>query len=679
MAKRNTDAMSIDLTGRVNSIKLADRSMLLPLFEAIVNSIHAIEDAKIPNGKITITLERDSLLSCDESNGFYIPCIHSFLIEDNGVGFDKNNYQSFKRAYSTYKASRGGKGLGRFTWLKAFSDVSIDSVFYENHLPYKKTFQFNLKSDSGIQNLEESQIEGKPQKRTIVKLSGYKDPYKSKCPKKIETIANRIIEHCLVYFSSASCPEIIIVDGATTININKRFVDLTAGNSYTGKFILREFEFKLTLLKWFEHDELTYHKISLCANNREVEDFNISKIFPDIQGKINDSETQKDYLIVGYLESEYFDANVNGERTEIAFAKGGLYDDALINKNDIFSAVTPIVEDQFKQVVDDFKQKKLDRINQFIAEKAPQYRILTSKEGSLDNIVITDTMSEQDIDLKLYRVYQDIDFESRNDVVRIIKSMDNGEESPDSLKEKYTKIIHTISEINKTKLAQYIIHRKYIIDLLEKSLGWNEDGKYEKEQTVHDIIFPTRTNSDEIQYEDQNLWLIDERLSFHTFLSSDKPLNSIPSLDTKSIDRPDIAIFNNPLMFTEGEELKLNSVVLIEFKRPMRNQYDPAKDNPIEQVYDYVTAIRSGKQLTKNGRKYNIDDNTIFYTYVVCDINEKIERSASYATLSRTADGLGFYGYNKDLRCMIEILTFDQILHNSKQRNRILFTKLGIH
>jgi hypothetical protein len=43
MAK--TDKIGIDLKGRVNRLKLAERNMLLPVFEAVVNSIHAIEDA----------------------------------------------------------------------------------------------------------------------------------------------------------------------------------------------------------------------------------------------------------------------------------------------------------------------------------------------------------------------------------------------------------------------------------------------------------------------------------------------------------------------------------------------------------------------------------------------------------------------------------------------------------
>ena len=61
MAKNNSESMGIDLVGRVNSLKLAEKNMLLPLFEAIVNSIHAIEEAKTTNGNIEIIIGRECL------------------------------------------------------------------------------------------------------------------------------------------------------------------------------------------------------------------------------------------------------------------------------------------------------------------------------------------------------------------------------------------------------------------------------------------------------------------------------------------------------------------------------------------------------------------------------------------------------------------------------------------
>lgn len=676
MAKTTTDKIGIDLKGRVNRLKLAERNMLLPLFEAIVNSIHAIEDTKNPKGEINIKLVRSTQSSIEFESSRLTPEIIGFEIEDNGIGFDEENYESFKREYSTHKADRGGLGIGRFMWLKAFYNVSVESIYYEDSTPKKRSFSFNLRTTDGIEQPNVTPLESKPEKKTIIILSGYKDPYKSKCPKRIDTIANRIIEHCLIYFLNENCPNINLLDGSDRINLNSYFDKLTSGNRFTEKFNVGLNSFKITLLKWFEHEEFTYHKISMCANNREVENFNINKVLPDVSSKIKDAITTQNYLIVGYIEGKYFDNNINDERTEITFSKNGLLDDELISESDLYNELIPVIKKHFSEEVEKFKAEKLERISDFITEKAPQYRILNKYVESFDDVIVTENTTEQDLDLKLYRLLQDVEFTSRKEVVEILNETNN--DSPDILKEKYSKVFEELTDLNKSKLAEYVVYRKYILELFEKSLGLNALGKYELEDTVHSIIYPTKTTSNETDYNNQNLWILDERLSFHTFLSSDRPLNKIPGTETISKDRPDLMIFNNPISYIEGDEAPFNSVVLVEFKRPMRKGYDDYEEDPIVQLLDYIREIKKGKKLTQNGRTYDVNDSTKFFCYLVCDINDKIIRFAENAQLEKTYDGLGYYGYNKPLKCVIDVMPFNQVLSNAKKRNKVLFNKLGI-
>jgi hypothetical protein len=51
--------MNIDLIGRISNVVLGLHRPLVPLFEAVVNSIHSIESEGIKNGKIVIHVERD--------------------------------------------------------------------------------------------------------------------------------------------------------------------------------------------------------------------------------------------------------------------------------------------------------------------------------------------------------------------------------------------------------------------------------------------------------------------------------------------------------------------------------------------------------------------------------------------------------------------------------------------
>jgi len=122
--------MDCNLEGRLKKCHLPLRKGLWPVFEAIVNSIHAIEDAKTSNGSINIHIERDtSQAQLDGIDGSRP--IKSFVITDNGIGFTDENYKSFETYDSTYKISRGGKGVGRLLWLVAFDSVSVDSIFMQ--------------------------------------------------------------------------------------------------------------------------------------------------------------------------------------------------------------------------------------------------------------------------------------------------------------------------------------------------------------------------------------------------------------------------------------------------------------------------------------------------------------------------------------------------------------------
>jgi hypothetical protein len=53
----------------------------------------------------------------------------AFSVSDTDFGFTDANYDCFNTVDSPYKASYGGKGLGRFLWLKAFEHVESDSHY----------------------------------------------------------------------------------------------------------------------------------------------------------------------------------------------------------------------------------------------------------------------------------------------------------------------------------------------------------------------------------------------------------------------------------------------------------------------------------------------------------------------------------------------------------------------
>lgn len=669
-----------DLVGRVKSTKLAHSNSLLPLFEAVINSIHSIEDAKIKNkGKISIQIERDLALNFDENDPYFNP-IKSFTITDNGVGFNEGNWNSFLKAHSTHKQERGSKGLGRFMWLKAFNNVQIESVFGNNGTQSRRIFNFSL-AHKGISGYKRTKPKAGTVNFTKVKLNNLSSDFQNNCPKKPITIANKIIEHCLIYFlEPKDCPQIeLINDKGEVFDLNKIFNETISLYRIDDKCVVDKHTFNVTILKIFNHDEINSNSLHICADKRQVEEIKMNEIIPDLKGKLLDTATSKHYYVVVYVQGKYFDQRVNDERTEIQFAKTGRlqFNADLISENELFRGLNTVISKYLVDQIAVAKEEKIAKIKEFVSTKSPQYRSIFKYPEYLDELQIPTQISDDEMELRLFKVFQKIEFHVKKEVQEAIREdVDLENQTFEENKKRLVKIIDEANDVGKSKLAQYVVHRKLILDLFEKTLRKGEDGKYQLEDSVHDIIFPLKKTSDEIDYEKQNLWLIDEKLSFHNYLASDKPLSTNEHLTIDSADRPDLLIFNNPNAFIEGDNSK-HAVTIVEFKRPLRKTF-PEDDEPFSQVYGYVRKIRSNKEVDGKGRPITVTDSTPFYIYIICDVTAKVVTLAENMGLYRTPDSEGFYGFNSTLKSYIEIISYNQLLETAKKRNKVLFDKLGL-
>ena len=104
--------LKTNLEGKVRNLPHFKSEALLPLFEAVVNSIQAIEErGNLSSGEIEVRVVREeqgTLGDLDESG------ITGFSVTDNGIGFNQLNYESFETSDSIHKQALGGKGVGRF-------------------------------------------------------------------------------------------------------------------------------------------------------------------------------------------------------------------------------------------------------------------------------------------------------------------------------------------------------------------------------------------------------------------------------------------------------------------------------------------------------------------------------------------------------------------------------------
>jgi hypothetical protein len=668
--------LKTDLEGKINNLPHFKSEALLPVFEAIVNSIHAIEDRKsLTRGEITVRIIREKGVQstfeekCDDKKEERK--IVNFDIEDNGVGFDDKNYESFCTAESTYKMHKGGKGVGRFFWLKAFEKVEIKSVFESESATNsdkkleKKERRIRFTKKNGIDELFNGAIDPKTPQKTIVNLSGFKEEYRkqSSAYKTTQKIAQRILEHCLSYYIGNIAPTIIVKDDEETYFLDDEFKNIQP-NITTEPVEISGLEFSISHIKLYQ----TYnrmHNIVLCADHRDVKAYQIQQ-YLGTSAQFDD-ENEK-FIYVAYVSSPYLNSHVASNRITFDLPDDGnlhdFFDEDIISINTIKNGILERSKAFLSEYLELLRVKKSELVLDFVATKNPTLRAVVKYcPEALDEIELNTS------DEKLYETLSKFkgkaELAIRKDTANLLKTQIK---SFEEVKEKYPELEEKIEQFSKDQLAGCILYRKMIIDLLEKKLQLDPDGKYHNESIIHDIIFPRKTTTDEISFEDHNLWIIDENLTFHQFATSDPELKKISSSDSSK--RPDIIILSE-----KDDDQVARAVSIIEFKKPQRPNFD--KD-PIGQMYDIIRDIKDKKVRLPTGRDLLINGSTRFYCYAICDINSEIRKYAENARFSQLKDDLGYYSYNEHLNAHTEILAFDKIIIDVKKRHKIFFEKLGI-
>lgn len=276
------------------------------------------------------------------------------------------------------------------------------------------------------------------------------------------------------------------------------------------------------------------------------------------------------------------------------------------------------------------------------------------------------------MDIELYRHQQQWEFDTvkkKHDIEKKVRQ--DATSDPDFIK-LFDEYCANITDLSRASLAEYVAHRKAVVDLFEQALETDDSGKYSKEARIHRIICPMQTTSDETSLDDMNLWLIDDRLAYHRFLASDKKINSLPVLDNDVDKRMDLAVFDAALSYTADPE-NINSITIVELKRPQRNDAD---NDPVFQVLKYVRDIKSGKIKKANGRNFGDVSRVSFYCYVIGDLTQSMRDSAESRGLTETQDKEGYFGFNPTYGAYVEVISYDKLLKDAKQRNRVLFDKL---
>lgn len=671
-------SLQTNLKGRLRNTSLPKSNGLMPVFEAVVNSIHSVEEKGNlgAGGKITLHIHRATQATLDIGAKAASPII-GFTIKDNGCGFDNTNFVSFETLDSDHKIDKGCRGVGRLLWLKAFDKVEISSVFLDKAKEYQQR-SFNFDDKLGVHNDSISASQARTTGSTI-ELNDFYDSYRKAVPTKTESIANQLLEHCLWYFVRAEgAPEITVHDGSESFNLYQLYDDHMHASTFHEKIDIVGQSFELTHIK-FRASVNKRHQLALCASSRLVKEENIQGKIPGLYGKISDDSGEFTYTC--YIASDYLDEHVRSERTDFDIAENfdGMFADTEISLKTIREAVLERTKEYLQDVLTGNIAAGKKRVDDFIADKAPRYRPITNYVS--EQILIVDPeISDKDLEQHLHAQWYEIERQLLSEGHDIMQPAND--ERLEEYEARLQAYLQKAEDLKKSDLANYVSHRKVIIDLLQKSIERLDNGKYAREDMIHELIMPMRKDSTEVFLDSCNLWLVDERLAFHNYLASDKTLNSMPITESKSTKEPDLLslrIFDNPLLVNDQSSFPLASITVIEIKRPMRNDMKEGEDkDPIQQSLDYLERVREGQVKTKTGLLIPASQSIPGYCYILCDLTEKMVKRCKSANLTVTADGMGYFGYNNSYKAYIEVISFNQLVRAAAERNRAFFDVLGL-
>lgn len=582
---------------------------------------------------------------------------------------------SFRTLDSDHKADRGGRGVGRLMWLKAFEEVEVSSGFVDaGGAKRQRRFRFDAESDISGEELAGAQAGWK--RETKVHLDGFQPRFRSAAPGSAEPIARSLFEHCLWYFvRPGGAPGITVEDGDAFVDLDEVYEEHMHSSAVTEAHDLKGNRFRFTHVK-LRATSARSHSMAFCAASRLVKSENLVGKVPGLFGRLRDDSGE--FVYVCYVIANFLDEHVRPERTgfNLSERSESLFEGDDLSLDNIREKTIELAAAHLEPYVAENKSRVKERVERFVARKAPRYwpilpRIPQSK------LNLDPDVSEKELELALHREFAAIEsqviLEGRALLSRRSTPLSNRDER------RIAAYLQKVEDVKQSDLVGYAANRQLIIDLFAQAIERDEDGGYAREGLLHQLMMPVQVDKKGGRTSDCNLWLVDERLAFHYGLGFDDAPGLSPAGGAASAGQPDTVESNEHLVACEESESSQPSIVVVQLSKGASADAKPGQDSdPIEQALSYVDRIRKGEAKTAAGRPLAAAQGSPGFCYLLCDLTPTLIELCRSREAVPTADGLGYSFYSRTSQTYVEVSSLDRVLQNATRRNRAFFARLGI-
>ncbi len=644
-------SVKVEISSILNQLK-QNISFYQPMLEAIVNSL----EAKASNIDIFInTTKQKTLLDNIER-----VTVCGYTITDNGVGFNKENRNSFTNYLSSYKQKLGCKGIGRFTWLKIFEKITVNSYTGSESVSFD--FDKNFSENAFI--IQEDNTSA----RTTIKFDNVLLKYYERFTTlksldadeslivNINEIRQLIFDYLSVKLFLLNKKEvefnIKISIGNNTVSITNNDVINLSQKDFSLFATLNEgrngVKYDFSLYYSFEHNLKAEQKHYYCAHERTVKPFTKScniGILPD---------KASSFML---LTSDYFDERISDERNQFTF---NIADNNKTTDNPIPGS---IINEKLKQVVNEILLEQYPTLvndNEKIIEECSYEYPYLAKYIKED---LTPIKIKEDVVKTAKKKFEDEKERVKNDFSKLLKEGNIKEDV-------FLSHVEKINDISARELAQYFLYREQIIEALNRLDNENntcEADLHNLFMKMGRISLENETNNTKY---DSNLWLLDDKFMSYFGAFSDKQIKIIKDKILKEYKQdeddkkePDLTIF-----YSDVNE-KQKDLIVVEFK-------------PLS-----AKSLEKGVALYEIQRNLGIivssfDDIRNIYGYIITKIDDEFCRALEYQDLTKLfSNGRTpmFYKYNNKLKnksgnnvdAHIYILSAEMICSDAAARNKL--------
>jgi len=231
-----------------------------------------------------------------------------------------------------------------------------------------------------------------------------------------------------------------------------------------------------------------------------------------------------------------------------------------------------------------------------------------------------------------------------------------------------------IDSAKKEALAEYIVHRKKIIELIDVARGFDDAGELTPEDGVHELIFKRFADNTGTDFFEHNLWLIDDALAFMPYISSDRPPDG---KSRKKGDKVTDLLFYDDSMYL-GEEAG-TTLAIVEFKRPNRDDYvfGKAKTDPVTQVIETIeNAMEKSGMQRADGKFVSFDTVSRRTAFIIADITPSLQKVLRRQDFKNLADPRIYTRYRDAEQIFIQVMGYETLIELAKKRNQAFFSVL---